>query len=60
MPILCSPVCYSIPRTEREAPLIKSVHVYDYHQKHARFSKIPASEEISKNSVHLINHVPSF
>lgn len=51
MPILCSPVCYSIPRTERNAPLIKSVHVYNYHQKHARFSKIFASEERSKNSV---------
>jgi hypothetical protein len=47
-PISCSPVCYSIPRTERAAPLIKRVHVYDYHQKHARFSKIYASEERSK------------
>jgi hypothetical protein len=51
MPILCSPVCYCIPRTERETPLIKSVQVYDYHQKHPRFSKIVASEERSKNSL---------
>jgi hypothetical protein len=54
MPILCSPVCYGIPRTEREAPLIHSVHVYDYHQEHTRFSKILTSEERSKNSVNTL------